>query len=636
MIAPHAFSSQATANQVHLRLLETTDLHVHVMPYDYYSDRACDNVGLARTATLIAAARAEAQNALLFDNGDFLQGNPMGDYIAFSRGLADGDVHPVIAAMNALGFDASTLGNHEFNYGLDFLLKALAGADFPVVSANVVIRPGTIPRRDRTLVPPYVILDREVIDGVGVSHPLRVGLIGFVPPQITSWDRRHLEGRVMTRDILEAARSWLPRMREEGCDLIVALAHCGIGSTRHSDGMENAAVPLARLPEIDALMTGHSHLVFPAPEFAGAADVDAGRGTIAGKPAVMAGFWGSHLGVVDLLLQRDGPDWRVLASESAARPISHRPENQAPVACVASTPAVVDGVRAMHEATLGYVRRSVGRTEVPLHSYFAMVAPSPAVQIVAAAQRAYIAEMLRSSDFAALPVLSAAAPFRAGGRGGPGFYTDVAVGALAIRNVADLYFFPNTICAVKVTGGQLRNWLERAAGAFNRIVAGAPDQVLQDPEFASYNFDVIEGVSYQIDLAQPAKYGPRGDLLNPGAARIAQLRHAGRPVAAGDQFIVATNNFRANGGGEFPGAAAENVVFTGPDTNRDILVRHFVGQGTADLPAAPNWSFVPMPGTSVLFETGPGARDHPAALSALRAEDLGDAPSGFVRFRLRL
>ncbi len=524
MIAPHAFSSQATANQVHLRLLETTDLHVHVMPYDYYADRPSDNVGLARTATLITAARAEAQNALLFDNGDFLQGNPMGDYIAFSRGLADGDVHPVIAAMNALGFDASTLGNHDFNYGLDFLLKALAGADFPVVSANVVIRPGAVPRRDRTLVPPYVILDREVIDGAGVSHPLRVGLIGFVPPQIITWDRRHLEGRVMTRDILEAARSWLPRMREQGCDLIVALAHCGIGSARHSDGMENAAVPLARLPEIDALMTGHSHLVFPAPEFGAAADVDAGRGTIAGKPAVMAGFWGSHLGVVDLLLQRDGSDWRVLASESAARPISHRPENQAPVACVASNPAVVDGVRAMHEATLGYVRQSVGRTEVPLHSYFAMVAPSPAVQIVAAAQRAYIAEMLRGSDFAALPVLSAAAPFKAGGRGGPEFYTDVAVGALAIRNVADLYFFPNTICAVKVSGGQLRDWLERAAGAFNRIVAGQPDQVLQNPEFASYNFDVIEGVSYQIDLAQPPRYGPRGGASQP-------RRGADHPVA---------------------------------------------------------------------------------------------------------
>ncbi len=114
------------------------------------------------------------------------------------------------------------------------------------------------------------------------------------------------------------------------------------------------------------------------------------------------------------------------------------------------------------------------------------------------------------------------------------------------------------------------------------------------------------------------------------------MRHEGRPVADSDEFIVATNNFRANGGGEFPGATAENVVFTGPDTNRDILVRHFVGQGTADLPAAPNWSFVPMPGTSVLFETGPGARHHPAALSALRAEDLGDTPGGFVRFRLRL
>ena len=213
LIALHPFSARAAAGQAHLRIMETTDLHVHVWPYDYYGDRPVDTVGLARTAAHIADIRAEATNALLLDNGDFLQGNPMGDYIAYERGMTEGDMHPIITAMNTVGFDASTLGNHEFNYGLDFLMKSLAGADFPIVSANVVKDQGGTPTTDTTLIPPYIILERMLTDGAVETHPIRVGLIGFVPLQIMNWDRKHLEGNVTARDILETARACVPQMR---------------------------------------------------------------------------------------------------------------------------------------------------------------------------------------------------------------------------------------------------------------------------------------------------------------------------------------------------------------------------------------------------------------------------------------
>ncbi|HAC50389.1 MAG TPA: 2',3'-cyclic-nucleotide 2'-phosphodiesterase, partial [Sulfitobacter sp.] len=203
LLALHPFSLRAAANQAHLRLMETTDLHVHVFPYDYYADKEVDTVGLSRTASIVKSIRAEATNTLMLDNGDFLQGNPMGDYIAYERGMKEGDMHPVIQAMNTLGYDASTLGNHEFNYGLDFLMKSLAGADFPVVSANVVKKVGAKPSDDDTLVKPYVLLDRMLTDGAGEVHPIKIGIIGFVPPQIMAWDRRHLEGKVQARDILE-------------------------------------------------------------------------------------------------------------------------------------------------------------------------------------------------------------------------------------------------------------------------------------------------------------------------------------------------------------------------------------------------------------------------------------------------
>ncbi|MEO0701601.1 MAG: bifunctional 2',3'-cyclic-nucleotide 2'-phosphodiesterase/3'-nucleotidase [Pseudomonadota bacterium] len=632
----HPFSAYASAGQAHLRVMETTDLHVHVYPYDYYSDREVDTVGLARTAAHVADIRAEATNSLLVDNGDFLQGNPMGDYIAYERGMKEGDMHPVITAMNTLGFDASTLGNHEFNYGLDFLMKSLDGADFPVVSANVAKTLGGSPTEDDTLVPPYVILDRMLTDGAGEAHPIRIGLIGFVPPQIMNWDRRHLEGNVSARDILETAQAYIPQMREEGAEIILALSHSGIGSADATDGMENASVPLAAIDGIDGLMTGHSHLVFPSPSYDDFAAVDTTTGTIHGKPATMGGFWGSHLGVIDLLLERDGNTWRVAGHSVETRPISQRNEDRSITALVDSDTAILDAVAQDHEETLAYVRRAVGKTDAPLHSYFALVADDPSVQIVSIAQKWYVEQMLAGSQYAGLPVLSAAAPFKAGGRGGPEYFTDVPAGDVAIKNVADLYLYPNTVRAVKVTGAELRDWLERSVGIFNQVEPGAGDQVLLNPDFPSYNFDVIDGVTYQVDLSQPSKFTPKGDLANPDAQRIVDLMHDGQPVTDDMEFVIATNNYRASGGGSFPGANGDTIILEAPDTNRDVIVRYIVEQGTIDPKADANWTFMPLPGTSVLFDTGPAAERYLDDVKGVAIEPAGEGPDGFARFRIQL
>ncbi len=632
----HPFSAHATAGQAHLRLMETTDLHVHVYPYDYYSDRPIDTVGLSRTAAHVADIRAEATNSLLLDNGDFLQGNPMGDYIAYERGMAEGDMHPVIAAMNTLGFDASTLGNHEFNYGLDFLMNSVAGAAFPIVSANVVTAAGASPTGDATLVPPYVILDRMLTDGAGETHPIRIGVIGFVPPQIMNWDRKHLEGNVTARDIVLAAAAWVPQMKEDGADIIVALSHSGIGADAAEDGMENASVPLAAIVGIDAVLTGHHHLVFPGPNYEASAAVDPEAGTLHGKPAVMAGFWGSHLGVVDLMLERDGNSWRVVGHGSETRPIYQREEDRSVTALVEDDQEVLASVAQEHEETLAYVRRAVGRTAAPLHSYFALVADDPSVQIVSQAQEWYIAEMMKGTAYEGLPILSAAAPFKAGGRGGPEYYTDVPVGDVAIKNVADLYLYPNTVRAVKVSGAELKGWLERSAGMFNQIAPGQPDQVLLNPDFPSYNFDVIDGVTYQIDLSQPAMFDRDGAVVNPDTRRIVNLMYQGQPVTDDMEFVVATNNYRASGGGSFPGALGDTIIFEGPDTNRDVIVRFIVEQGTIDPKADGNWTFAPMPGTTVLFDTGPAAAAYADSVPGVTIEPAGDGPDGFARFRISL
>ena len=635
LIALHPFSARAAGSQVHLRIMETTDLHVHVFPYNYYSDREDDTVGLARTAAHIADIRAEASNSMLIDNGDFLQGNPMGDYIAYERGMKEGDMHPIIQAMNTLGFDASTLGNHEFNYGLSFLEKSLAGANFPVVSANIAKTMGADPTKDETLLKPYVLLDRVVTDGDGVEHQIKIGIIGFVPPQVMNWDRKHLEGNVQARDIVETAKAWVPQMKEAGADIIIALSHSGIGSANHEDGMENASVPLAEVDGIDALMTGHSHLVFPSPKYADFAGVDAEKGTIHGKPAVMGGFWGSHLGVIDLMLEKDGSDWRVLMHEAATRPISKRNEDRSITALVESVPTVLAAVQKEHDETLDYVRRAVGKTDTPLHSYFALVADDPSVQVVTNAQKWYIEEMMKGTEWEALPIMSAGAPFKAGGRGGPDYYTEVPVGDVAIKNVADLYLYPNTIRAVKINGAQLRGWLDRSAGMFNQIEPGSTDALLLNPDFPSYNFDVMDGVSYKIDLSKPMMFNRDGEKIG-DESRIVDLTFDGQPVTDDMEFVVATNNYRASGGGSFPGAMGDTVIFEGPDTNRDIIVRYIVEKGTISPAADGNWTFAPMDGTTVLFETGPGGKQYADSVPGVTIEPAGDGEGGFALYRITL
>jgi 2',3'-cyclic-nucleotide 2'-phosphodiesterase/3'-nucleotidase len=634
-LALHPFSVRAQSNQAHLRIMETTDLHVHVHPYDYYGDRPSDTVGLSRVASIVQTIRNEATNSILLYNGDFLQGNPMGDYIAYERGMKEGDMHPIITAMNVLGFDGSTLGNHEFNYGLDFLMKALAGADFPVVSANVVKTAGATPREDTTLVPPYVILDREITDGGGTTHPIRIGLIGFVPPQIMTWDRRHLEGNVTARDILEAARAYVPQMREEGADIVIALSHSGIGAAEAEEMMENASIPLAGVDGIDVILTGHSHLVFPSSTYDNLPGLDPAAGTINGKPGVMAGFWGSHMGLIDLMLERDGDGWRVLSHQSEARPISQRNEDRSVSPLVEDYQPVLDATMTDHEETLAYVRRAVGKTAAPLHSYFALVADDPSVQIVSNAQTWYIEQMLQGTPHEGLPILSAAAPFKAGGRGGPEYYTDVPVGDVAIKNVADLYLYPNTVRAVRVTGAQVKDWLERSAGMFNQVDPGATDAPLLNPDFPSYNFDVIDGVSYQIDLSQPSKFDRDGAVIHPEANRIVNLSHDGAPIEPDQAFIIATNNYRAGGGGSFPGTG-DTIVFEGPDTNRDVIVRYIVEKGSIDPKADFNWRFAPMADTSVIFETGPAGAKYADSLEGMILEEAGTNDAGFALFRMTL
>ncbi|TRW96768.1 bifunctional 2',3'-cyclic-nucleotide 2'-phosphodiesterase/3'-nucleotidase [Paracoccus sp. M683] len=607
-----------------LRIMATTDMHMHVLPYNYLADKPSDRIGLARTASLIQLRRAEVANSLLFDNGDFLQGNPMGDYIAEVRGVNARSPHPAILAMNALGYDAGTLGNHDFTFGLGFLRRVLGAANFPLTLANLT------PHAGRRL-PPWVILDRRLRDSQGRLRNLRIGVIGFAPPQTVDWDR-DLRHELGSEDVLASARRLLPQIKAAGADLIVALSHGGIGPIAPERRTENASTALAALPEIDVVIAGHTHQVFPSPAFAGIEGVDAERGTLMGKPAVMAGFGGSHLGVIDLRLERDGTKaWRVADFAVEAEQVNgkHRPLRK-----------IYSPTLGAHRETLRHIRRRVGRTEAPLNSYFALIGQDPGLRLVAMAQRWHVRRMLRGTEWDGLPILSAVAPFRAGGRGGPDHYTDVPAGALTLRSLSDLYFYPNRICAIETDGAQLRGWLERSASIFCQMQPGLADQPLINPDFPSYNFDVIDGLTWQIDLTRPSRYHPTGQLLAPDSSRIRNLTHHDRRVGDGDRFLLATNSYRLATCGLFGPLIGQNRVVLDDETmTRDVLRRYVRRRRRVEPTTSRHWNFLPIKGASAIFETGPSAVKHLTRLAEAgdyHMECAGETDDGFIRIRLDL
>lgn len=625
--------------RLRLRLLATSDIHATILPYDYAAGRQTSRGGLARVASLIARARAAAPGpCLLFDNGDFLQGTPLGDLNHLSPSAAP---HPVIAAMNRLGYDGVALGNHEFNFGLDALREALAQADFPVICANALIRRGASVEDDETLLPPALLIERDITDQAGANHTLCIGVLGLVPPQITTWDKFHLGGRITARDMVETAAARVPQLRAEGADIVVLLAHTGIETGPPSPDSENAALALARIPGVDAVIAGHSHEVFPRPGATGApAGADHTNGTFSGVPAVMPGFRASHLGVIDLGLVLSEGGWAVSSHEASAWPV----EPDGGGAPAPADPGIVASVQDRHTEMLARMQSPLGRASRPIHSYLSRVRCDLPVRLVAEAQRQAVAEALSDGPFANLPVVSAAAPFHTGGRAGPYAFSDIPAGPLTLRNAADLQPFPNTLCALRVTGAELRDWLERAVSCYCQIRPGRPDQPLWNPRFPGHAADTIAGLSYRIDLTRPPLYDEKGAALSASSdrgvsrqrGRIVGLHYQGTPVAPQAWFVLAVSNYRASGGGPYPALPEDRLVLASTTQVRDVLADFIRNGGHERLDPVPTWTFLPVPAAWAAFETGPGLLDHPGEIAALGLTYIGATGEGFLRMRMPL
>lgn len=602
-------AASVQAATVDLRILETTDLHSNMMDFDYYKDTPTEKFGLVRTASLINAARGEVKNSVLVDNGDLIQGSPLGDYMA-TRGLKKGEIHPVYKAMNTLDYTVGNLGNHEFNYGLTYLHDALAGAKFPYVNANIIDV-----KTQKPLFTPYLIKETEVVDQDGKKQTLKIGYIGFVPPQIMTWDKANLDGKVTVNDITETARKYVPEMREKGADLVVVVAHSGLSADPYQAMAENSVYYLSEVPGVDAILFGHAHAVFPGKDFASIKGADIEKGTLNGVPSVMPGMWGDHLGVVDLVLNNDGARWKVTQSKAEARPIY---DAAAKKSLAAEDKKLVDVLKHDHDATREFVSKPIGKSADSMYSFLALVQDDPTVQVLNMAQKAYAEHFVQGDpDLAKLPVLSAAAPFKVGGRkNDPASYVEVEKGQLTFRNAADLYLYPNTLVVVKATGKEVKEWLECSAGQFNQIDphSSKPQSLINWDGFRTYNFDVIDGVNYQIDVTQPAKYDGECQAINPQAERIKNLTFNGKAIDPNATFLVVTNNYRAYGG-KFAGTGDGHIAFASPDENRSVLAAWISAESKKAGEIHPavdnNWRLAPIHSDTPLdirFETSPSEK----------------------------
>lgn len=629
----------AASDYVALRIIATTDIHGFLTDFDYYKNQKTEKFGFSRAASLIKIARDEVKNSVLVDNGDLIQGNPISDYQA-AVGSKEGKPEPSIMVLNAINYDVGTLGNHEFNYGLPYLDSALKQAQFPMINANLV-KAGT----EEPAFQPYFIQSKEVFDENGVKHIVKVGYIGFVPPQVMVWDKANLEGRVEARDIVKTAEKYVPIVKAEGADVIVALAHTGPSNQPYQEGAENSAFYLAEVEGIDVVIFGHSHRLFPNKEFADYPNVDIEKGTVKGVPESMAGYWANNISVVDISLVNQNGKWQIVDGKAELRPIyddekkSATTENHSEIAAL---------LQPVHEATRQFVSQPIGKSTDNMYSYLALVQDDPTIQIVNEAQKNYVEEVVKAlPELSGIPILSAGAPFKAGGRkNDPTGYTEVDKGDLTFRNAADLYLYPNTLVVVKVTGEQLKEWLECSAGMFNQIdpTSAQVQGLINWQGFRTYNFDVIDGVQYQYDVTQPARYDGDCKLINDKASRVRNLTYHGKPVDPKAEFLIATNNYRAYGN-KFPGTGDNHIVFVAPDENRQILSNYISKisreHGTVTPKADRNWKISPITSKiklDIRFETSPSekAKGFIAENAQYPMKEMGIDDMGFAIYQIDL
>ncbi|QKS70383.1 S-layer homology domain-containing protein [Paenalkalicoccus suaedae] len=546
-------------------LITSADLHGYIMPYDYRTNEYTEH-GIATLHTLVKQLQETREQTLFVDNGDFIQGSDLAEYEAVTNPIEPGQKPAVVRAMEVLGVDVSVVGNHEFNFGLDFLANTIEVAEFPILAANVYDE-----ATDERAYTPYELFSYDI----GAEEELTVGVMGLTPPGSMQFDGFYLDGVQYITDMVEEAELLIPEMKEAGADIIVANAHTGIDA-EFTTGGDNAAYVLAQVEGIDALVLGHQHADFPGgSRFDNTEGIDNESGHIFGVPAVMPNRYGTKAGTIDFDLTFENGEWGVANSDVAI----HSTQGLEP------SQEVIEVAQETHEEVISFYQEEVGQFETPITGFFARVTDSPLTQIINDAQTWYAKRELEGTEYENLPVLSAAAPFS----------TSVNIAANETLTRADMsavYRFPNTIQVAKINGDQLKNWLEVSARNFNQIEPNGVAQPLVSSNFPGFDFDVIDGVTYEINLTKPE------------GERIENLRYAGEAVASDQDFAIALNNYRAGGsGGHVELDLNDDIIVRTNVLNRDAIMAYLDEFGQVAAEPTNNWTLTGVEGTPLTFST---------------------------------
>ncbi|BCJ45093.1 multifunctional 2',3'-cyclic-nucleotide 2'-phosphodiesterase/5'-nucleotidase/3'-nucleotidase [Actinoplanes ianthinogenes] len=545
----------------HLTVLGTSDMHGNVYNWDYYKDAEYDDsahndVGVAKLAALVNKLRAEATGAtLVLDAGDTIQGTPLATYYAKQEPITEtGEKHPMAKSMNVLHYDAVTLGNHEFNYGLPLLNLWIRQLGFPALAANAVSA-----KTGKPAFTPYVI--KKV--SLGKHAPtLRVGILGLTNPGVAIWDKGNVEGKLNFLGMVETAAKWVPIMRARGADLVIVSAHGGdSGTSSYGPELpnENPVQLIAQqVPGIDAILFGHAHQEIPQRFVTNTAT---GAQVLTSEPSK----FGQRLTKMDFELVREHGCWKVATKASTTLNTN----------TVEADPKVLAVVKSQHDKTVAYVNQIVAASTEELSAATSRYEDTAILDYINKVQTDEVVRALAGTSYASLPVLSIAAPF-----------SRTAVfpkGNVKIKDVAGLYIYDNTLEAVVLTGAEVRAYLEYSAKYFKTLAVGAPVDVatINDSTVPDYNYDTLSGVEYDIDISKPV------------GSRITKLQVGGVDVAADAQFVVAVNNYRRSGGGNFPGIV-KTQVYNEQKEIRQLLIDWAQAKGQIN-PAdffVKNWQLV--------------------------------------------
>jgi 2',3'-cyclic-nucleotide 2'-phosphodiesterase/3'-nucleotidase len=527
-----------------------------VFNWDYftnaeYTDAAKNDVGLAKISTLVKQVREEkgSHRTLLIDAGDIIQGTQLSYYYARVDPITgtdgkQGPKHPMALAMNHIGYDAAALGNHEFNYGIPTLRRFQQQLNFPLLGANALDAKTLKPA-----FPPYTVKRIRVPHGPDI----KVGILGLTNPGIAIWDKANVQGKMTFPGLVDQAKIFVPKLRSLGCDVVILTDHSGLdGGTSYGDALpypENASSDVAaQVPGIDAILVGHTHKEVP---WRTVTNTETGDAVVLSEPYM----WGMRLSVFDFELELKKGRWKVTSVTADVLNANTADED----------PDVVKLVKAEHDAVVAYVNQVIGTSTVAMSSTESTYKDTPIVDLVNRVQTDTVKAGLAGTAYASLPVLSEASCFSRTGA--------IPAGDVTLRDVAGLYVYENTLDARLLTGAQVRDYLEFAAAYYVQTAADAVVDVSKLTNANSrwdYTYDMVSGVSYEIDIAQPE------------GSRIKNLRYNGAALDDSAQFVLAVNNYRANGGSNYPHVASATSVWSSSDEIRNTIIAWVKANGSID------------------------------------------------------